>query len=268
MKDVKLVASDMDHTLLTEKNELPPTLFKDIDKLQSLGVEFAIASGRPVYTLEDIFGDLKSEMTFVSDNGGVIVYHGDVIHMSPLPTADYQKMTRFTLEQTTGVPVICGLDAAYVPASAQVHDAALRTFYSKINFVDDIYNVDVDADKYTIYFPEGDSESANKNTFFPEFGADYSVVISGPEWIDVMNKGIHKGTAMSILGDKLKIKPSEMMAFGDMYNDIEMLKYVDHSYLVANAAADMDQYANYRTDSNDDYGVTNVLQKLIAAKEA
>ncbi|KRM78675.1 cof-like hydrolase family protein [Lapidilactobacillus dextrinicus DSM 20335] len=267
MKDVKLVASDMDHTLLTEKNELPPTLFQDIDKLQSLGVEFAIASGRPVYTLEDIFGDLKSEMTFVSDNGGVIVYHGEVIHMSPLPTADYQKMTRFTLEQTTGVPVICGLDAAYVPSSAREYDAALRTFYTKIKFVDDIYAVDVKADKYTIYFPNGDSEVSNDDVFLPEFGNDYSVVISGPEWIDVMNKDIHKGTAMAILGDKLKIKPSEMMAFGDMYNDIEMLKYVKYSYLVANAAADMAQYANYRTDSNDDYGVTNVLEQLIEVKE-
>lgn len=268
MKDIILVASDMDHTLLTEQNELPPTLFADIDKLQSLGVEFAIASGRPVYTLEDIFGDLKSEMTFVSDNGGVIVYHGEVIHMSLLSTEAYQAMTRYTMEETDGVPVICGLDAAYVPSSAREHEAALKTFYTKIEFVDDIYAVDVKADKYTIYFPNGDSEDCNEHGFFPRFGEDYSVVISGPEWIDVMNKGIHKGQAMAILSEKLNITPAQMMAFGDMYNDIEMLKYVDHSYLVANAAADMDQYANYRTDSNDDYGVTNVLEKLIAAKEA
>ncbi|WP_125606706.1 HAD family hydrolase [Lapidilactobacillus bayanensis] len=268
MKDVKLVASDMDHTLLTEKNELPPTLFDDIDKLQKLGVEFAIASGRPVYTLEAIFGDLKSKMTFVSDNGGVIVYHGEVIHMSLLTTTAYQKMTRFTLEETDGVPVICGLEAAYVPSSARQYEAALKTFYTQIKFVDDIYAVDVKADKYTVYFPNGNAQECNERVFTPEFGTDYSVVISGPEWIDVMNKGIHKGQAMAILGEKLNITPAQMMAFGDMYNDVEMLTYVDYSYLVANAAADMDQYANYRTDSNDEYGVTNVLEQLIAAKEA
>lgn len=268
MKDVKLVASDMDHTLLTEKNELPPTLFADIAKLQSLGVEFAIASGRPVYTLADIFGDLKSQMTFVSDNGGVIVYHGQVIHSSLLPTAAYQEMTRFTLAETDGVPVICGLDAAYVPSSARQYEAALKTFYTKIEFVDDILAVDVTADKYTIYFPNGDAQDCNERVFLPQFGSDYSVVISGPEWIDVMNKGIHKGQAMAILGEKLKITPEQMMAFGDMYNDTEMLKYVKYSYLVANAVPDMAQYANYRTDSNDDYGVTNILEQLIAEKEA
>ena len=48
MKDVKLVATDMDHTLLTEKGELPPHFAQTIAELKTVGVDFAIASGRPL----------------------------------------------------------------------------------------------------------------------------------------------------------------------------------------------------------------------------
>ena len=56
------------------------------------------------------------------------------------------------------------------------------------------------------------------------------------------------------------------MAFGDTYNDVEMLQAVKYSYLVANAAEDMKQYANYTTKSNDDYGVSHILDQLIVTK--
>lgn len=265
MENVKLVATDMDHTLLTEKNELPPNLFKDIDQLHDLGVEFAIASGRPVYTLESIFGKLKSEMTFISDNGGVIVYHGEMIFMSEMPVADYQKMTKFALEKTKGVPVICGLDAAYIADFGEKYDSELRKFYTNINYVSDMSKVDVKADKFTIYFPNSDSEIANSEIFYPEFGQDYAVVISGAEWIDVMNQGVNKGSAMKILGEKLGITADQMMAFGDLYNDQEMLEYVGYSYAVKNSVPKIKEVAKFETESNDDYGVTNQIERLIAA---
>lgn len=263
MPDIKLIATDMDHTLLTEAGELPPTLFNDIDQLHQHGIEFAIASGRPVYTLESIFGDLKSEMTFISDNGGAIVYHDDVIYLSEMPVGDYQKMTQFTLEQTNGVPVICGIDAAYVADFGEKYDSELRKFYTNINYVSDLTAVDVKADKFTIFFPESDAKPAFDKTFDPEFGTHYSVVVSGAEWIDIMNQGVNKGTAMQILGEKLNIKPTQMMAFGDLYNDLEMLSYVGHSYAVKNAVDDVKKVAKFETESNEDYGVTNQIERLL-----
>lgn len=268
MKNIKLVATDMDHTLLTDQNELPPNLFADIEKLQELGVEFAIASGRPVYTLEDTFGKIKDKMTFISDNGGVIVHHGEVIQKSLLLTSEYQKMVRFTLEQTDGVPVICALDAAYIRNSDRKYEEVLSQFYTKMNFVENLQEVSVDTDKFTIFFPEKDSIEQNEQVFTPEFGNHYSVTVSGVEWIDIMNQGINKGTAMAVLGEKLNIQPEEMMAFGDMFNDAEMLNYVGFGYLVANFAPGMERYAKYRTFSNNEYGVSKVLTELIAAKES
>ena len=54
MKNVKLIASDMDHTLLMENGKLPDGFFDYIDRLDEKGIRFVVASGRPMYTLRDI----------------------------------------------------------------------------------------------------------------------------------------------------------------------------------------------------------------------
>lgn len=53
------------------------------------------------------------------------------------------------------------------------------------------------------------------------------------------------------------------MAFGDTYNDKEMLQTVKYSYLMGNADDDMLQYATYRADTNENYGVLQEIQKLL-----
>lgn len=57
-----------------------------------------------------------------------------------------------------------------------------------------------------------------------------------------------------------------MMAFGDTYNDIELLNSVKYSYIVENANKDMKQYAKYMTKSNDEYGVLHIVKKVIKEK--
>jgi hydroxymethylpyrimidine pyrophosphatase-like HAD family hydrolase len=58
-----------------------------------------------------------------------------------------------------------------------------------------------------------------------------------------------------------------MMAFGDTYNDKEMLEATEFSYVVANADTQMRQFANYVTDSNDDHGVIKILDQVIQAHD-
>lgn len=266
MKNVKLIASDMDHTLLTSTGKLPPNFMATIRQLQEVGIEFAAASGRPLYTLLEMFPEVKDEMTFVCDNGGLIMHKGDIIFNSELPADDYQKMAAFT-EKANAIAIICGLDSAYILKKNQEFDAVYRTFYSKIIYVDDFSQLDITADKFTIYFPKQDSQKNYQTIYAPQFGADYSVVVSGPEWIDIMNQGIDKGSAMQILAEKLGISLSDIMAFGDTHNDVAMLKAVGHSYLMANGNPEIAQYAKYTAPANDEFGVVQIINKVLAEKQ-
>lgn len=263
LKDVKLIASDMDHTLLTEKGELPPNFNDYIIRLDRLGIDFAIASGRPLYTLNDIFSKIRGKISFISDNGGVISHKGEIIFKSLLDPLSYQAMIQFVEDNTDGIAILCGLDSAVISKKNKEHEKFLKFFYSKINLVDNLSHVSVDANKFTIYFPNKNSKKHFEATFKPKYGATFSVTVGDTIWIDIMNYGIDKGRAMKLLGERLGLTSAQMMAFGDTYNDIEMLEAVEYSYIVKNANEDMKKHAKFITDSNDDFGVTNIIEKLI-----
>ncbi|HEY4399948.1 MAG TPA: HAD family hydrolase [Lactobacillaceae bacterium] len=263
MNKIKLIASDLDHTLLNESGELPKNIEQIVRDLSKLNIDFVAASGRPLYTLRKLFANVADEMSFVSDNGGVIVRRGEVLFESLLDTAAYQEMARFVETKTDGIAIICGLESAYVKREYIEFDSFLKQFYTNVQYVEDLSTLSTKADKFTIYFPNQDSITQFENEFKPRYSDKYSVTVGDTIWIDIMNFGVDKGHAMQILQNKLAISADEMMAFGDTYNDIEMLQAVKYSYLVANASEEMHQYATFMTDSNENGGVISVLQQLI-----
>jgi len=114
MKNVKLIASDMDHTLLMENGKLPDGFFDYIDRLDEKGIRFVVASGRPMYTLRDMFGDKMDKMVVIGDNGAAISNCGKIIYKSLMDVEEYQSMIRFVEDETDGVAVLCALSGAYV----------------------------------------------------------------------------------------------------------------------------------------------------------
>ncbi|MDR2772909.1 MAG: Cof-type HAD-IIB family hydrolase [Elusimicrobiota bacterium] len=265
LKDVKMIAMDMDHTLLTESGEFPPNFDRYILELDKIGIDLVIASGRPLYTLKSLFHNSVDKMSFISDNGGIVTHKENLIFTSLLETPDYQTMVNFTEAKTDGIAIVCGIDRAYVPKKHKKYGATLSRSYSKIAFVDAPNQLSVKANKFSVYFPNKNSKEFYEKIFKPQYANDFSVTVGDTVWIDIMNLGINKGTAIKLLGKNLGLKYEQMMAFGDTYNDVEMLQAVKHSYIVKNASEDMRQYANFVADSNDNYGVTKVIDKVLKA---
>lgn len=267
MKNIRLIASDMDNTLLTSEGQLPPGLDERLAKLQKADIKFAIASGRPLYTLKALFPKAQEELILICDNGGMIAEGGKIIFDSEIPAENYQQMIRKTEEHAgPAVAIICGVDSAYVGAGHDEHLDYLQTFYKDMTIVPDLHQVTAVADKFTIYFPENNAREAYDHWVADTFGQNYSVTVTDRMWIDIMNKGVDKGAALRFIGEKYQIPTAQMMAFGDTYNDIEMLETVAHSYLMANAAPDMKPYAKYAAPSNDEYGVLQVIDQVLAAQ--
>lgn len=266
MNRVKLVAADMDHTLLTESGELPPGFYDYIDKLTALGIHFVVASGRPMYTLEQMFAEVLGKICIISDNGAMIKVCGRCIYSDEIPVDEYQKMIRFTIGRNAGIPVLCALDGAYVDAKYRQYEKTMSRFFAKINFVPDMEVISAKANKYTIFFSEYDAKKYLREMYIPQFGDRYSTTIGGEEWIDIMNHNINKGTAIFRLIEHFGITAEQTMAFGDTYNDIEMLRAVNYSYVMKNASDEMKQYGKYEADTNENYGVLKILDRLIAAQ--
>ena len=82
---IRLIASDLDGTLLNSQRQLPKDFFSVIDRLNQLGVLFIAASGRSYPTLRRDFAPHSDELCFISDNGARIAEHGKILQKDPIP---------------------------------------------------------------------------------------------------------------------------------------------------------------------------------------
>lgn len=263
---VRLAVTDLDGSLLLDDSTLPEGVEDRIAALESVGAEFAVASGRPLYTLRDNFGDLLDELMVVGDNGGLVVDHGKVIYKADLPVEDYRRMARVTAEMGD-YGFICGIDGCYVDAKARPYEDFIRTFYTKCEFVDDLTKVDVSANKFTVMFPNNDA-LARIDGYRERIGGSFQYCCGGIMWVDIVPEGVSKGTALERVSQIMGIDTADMAAFGDAPNDAEMLETVGFGYMMANAVPEMREHADYVAPSNEERGVLAVIDQIVAARRA
>lgn len=87
------------------------------------------------------------------------------------------------------------------------------------------------------------------------------VLLSGPEWVDLINHNVSKGATLELLCQKYGIKKEERLSFGDYLNDIEMMKVCKYSFAMKNAHPKLKETAAYIADSNDQDGVAKAIEK-------
>ncbi len=262
MDRIWLIASDMDATLLDQNGQLPLGFERTVKALAEKGIRFAAASGRPLYTLEEMFHALRREMILIGDNGGAIRWNGEELYTSEMSPDGWRRLAKKTRD-AGDVAILCGLKSAYVERKYQQYDRVMKQFYTRVEYVDDLTAVTAPADKFTIYLPRDNAQEAYDSLYGPECGTEFSVAVAGKNWVDIMNPGVHKGSALEILGKKLHISPDEMMTFGDTYNDAEMLELARYGFLMENGSLPLRQRVNFLAPPHWEHGVMQILHKLL-----
>lgn len=262
MDRIRLIASDLDATLLDENSCLPAGFAAAVRALAQKGIRFAAASGRPLYTLEGMFGDLPDPIVLIGDNGGAVRWKGESLFVSEMAPEGWRELAR-AARAAGDIAVLCGLEKAYVEPSAAPYDAVIRHFYTHMEYVDDLTSVCAPADKFTVYLPQDNARQAFDTVYAPLCGSRFSAAVAGSCWVDVMNPGIHKGAAVAALGRRWGISPSEMMAFGDTFNDAEMLSSVKYGFLVANGSPELRARVPFQAPSNREQGVMQILRRVL-----
>ena len=112
---------------------------------------------------------------------------------SLIPVEQYQEMIRYTLDDGRGCPTVCGIEACYIRSCDERYDDYFRTFYKKIVYMDDLTELDRDVNKYTVFFPDNNSEEVYRETYRDAWSDRYTVTNAGKMWIDMMNPGVDKG---------------------------------------------------------------------------
>lgn len=263
---IKLVASDLDGTLLQNgAQELTPRALELISALTDSGVRFIAASGRQYDNQKRLFASIKDKISFIAENGSICIHQDKVVSRAIIEDELASRILKEIKKQDHFEVVVSREDTCFIENNVpEFVNHIVNVMQNTTQIVDDITRVEGPILKIAICNMKDGPHVIDKylRHLQDKFGAEIKVVTSGNIWIDFIAPGANKGTALQHMMDLFHVTPDECMAFGDQYNDVEMLQLAGTSYAMSNAAPGISYYSTYVTDSVED-----VLEDLLRSNQ-
>ena len=267
---IKLIAIDMDGTLLNSKKELleeTKQYFKDFHKKET-DTLLVLCTGRPESGIRPYLKDLGylEENHYIISQNGANIYEsrtGKRVMDAFLDSAAIQKWIE--LGKKHGISVMgAGVDYYYCfdqePTEWMEFDVKLVS--GKLKRIPTKESLNTEFYKILLM---GDEEQLNEfETYIPEEWRDEFYVVRSQKYlVEVLTKGVNKAFGLEKLAKELNIQPSEIAAIGDAANDIEMLEYAGLAIAMGNASEEVKSISDIVTDTNENNGVIKAIDNLI-----
>ena len=260
----RAIALDLDGTLTNHDKVVTPRTRQALLKAQEQGAIIILASGRPTYGIVPVAECLELEKRggyILSYNGGNIVNAktGEKLFSQFLPDAvipilyKYAREHRYALLGYAGNEIITEMpDDPYVKEESRINKMNIRK-------VDNL--LDALEPHPTKLLMTGDPTDMIKaeEELVEILGEKMDIFRSAPFFLELVPKGIDKAQSLLRLLSKINLTPADLMAFGDGYNDLSMLKLAGVGVAMANAAPEVRANADYVTLSNEEDGVAEAL---------
>ena len=267
---IKLIAIDMDGTLLNSKKELLEETKQYFKNFHNKNTEtlLVLCTGRPETGIRPYLKDLGylEENHYIISQNGASVYEsqtGKRVMDAFVDSTAIQKWIE--LGKKHGISVMgAGVDYYYSfdedPTEWMEFDVKLVS--GKLKRIPTKESLNIDFYKILLM---GDEEQLNEfETFIPEEWRDEFYVVRSQKYlVEVLTKGVNKAFGLEKLAQKLNIQPSEIAAIGDAANDIEMLEYAGLAIAMGNGSEEVKAIADIVTDTNENNGVIKAIDKLI-----
>lgn len=269
----KLVCTDMDGTLLDSKGNISENNIKSIKAASAKGVKITVCTGR-LFTSALYFSDLIGvKVPIIASNGAYIREkdRNEVIYKSVLGKENCKKILEVVRKYGINphfntTDIVFSEKISYSSSSyAKFNEGKPKDKQIKIQLVE---NWDKVFDEYDdeILKCICAHEDINKVLNAKEDMHRYSnleVVSSWSNNFEVMCKGVSKGRAVEILANLYDIKREEIICIGDNENDLSMIKYAGLGVAMGNAEEAVKKQANFISRTNDNDGVSYVIDKFI-----
>lgn len=273
MTDVRLVATDLDGTLLRGDSTLSERTVQALRMVRAMGVRVVLATARPARVVSDLFADRDVLDAAICGNGAG---HLDL------------STRRHTLTHPLTPPVVTFVMAEIerlVPGSVFAVETGLRVLHEPEYH----YRPSLDSQRFPVrtrselvaepvakvlaLLPHDDASSA-WGMLRPSLEAVVTCTWSAghgradrryPAILEIGAPGVSKGAALAELCRQWSIEPAQVVAFGDARNDLDMLTWAGTGYAVANAHPEVLAATRHHAPTNDEDGVAQVLERLQAA---
>ena len=260
---IRLIAADMDGTLLDSNRNLPAGLFFAIRVLQAQGVRFVVASGRQYYNLVHLFDGIRNEILFLSENGAVIFQRDKAIFTDTIPHDALKEPLAYIAQMPGLYPVLCGVASSYISVCDMDALSHSKLYYNRLEVVPDLLAAAQHDNICKIAVYDTQDAEGRGYPLLRRF-SDFQVSLSGNAWVDMMRRGVNKGSAIRYLQQQFGISYDETMVFGDYLNDLEMMDTAWYSFAMANAHPELKKVAHFMAKSNDENGVLEAIGQYFA----
>ena len=261
--DHRLIAADIDGTLLNSKGELTERTLRAVRAAIDKGVYFVLSTGRPLQGIAKLVERLGlNDMPYILYNGAMVVMEGETIYSLTLSPSDARLIAEEGHKRNS--TMICwSANALY---SEFIDEKVI--FYKSITGVEPIVLsslADI-ADNGITKFVWYDGVEATKSNY-RELGALYgdriNIAPSRVDFLEFVNKNCSKATAMQKILERLSIKREESVAIGDGFNDLPMLEYAGLGVAMGNADEKVKARCGYVTDTCDCDGLAKFLEEYV-----
>jgi len=277
-----LIAIDIDGTLLNPEFQISETDLATLRRVHAQGIEIILVTGRRHTFALPIAQQLEFDLWLISSNGAVTrSLTGETFHRDLLPEPTCRELLR-VMQEFRGQTVLT-FDSNGLPGDGPGSivierldklEASIQRWLEKnmkyIQFVVPIENA-LTTDPVQAMFcgPVAEMQRVLQvlascglpitvlRTEYP--GRDLSIV-------DVLNAGCSKGHALERWTNYRQITPEQVMAIGDNYNDIEMLAFAGHPFIMGNASQELRARGWKLTRSNAESGVAAAIEHVLNGK--
>ena len=261
---IRLIASDMDGTLLDEHSEVPPETYDLILGLREKGVHFAASSGRRFDRLCQFFAPVRDKMDFVAANGAQVYVDGELVDREVFSHLGIRRLAKTVGKFESLHMALFDDEKSFL---LDDEDKFVREIDKDLPNAERIWYLpgpDVSILKISIYCEDGHVMDY-AYALSRELGDEFLFAPSGTHWIDALQRGVNKATGIEQVMAHHGITRGEVMAFGDSMNDYEIIRFVGTGCAMANGRPALKAVANRVIGYNYDQAVQGEMRKLLGS---
>jgi len=266
---IRLLAIDLDGTLLNSFHEISKENKQAIKKAQEQGVRVILATGRPEQLCKTIVKELDIKDDIIMSNGGVIghPFKQEKVLSKTLNESivkivvDYCEANDIIYLLYTAGAIVSkpNFRVGFFENKNKNLPADEHVVFKGIDNIEDVYNIEPNK---ILVVEENEQKLLKAKVHFSAFD-QISMVQSQATFIDVSPKNVSKGSALKAYAEYLKLEPSEVAAIGDQDNDVSMLEFAGTAVAMENATVDCLKVSNFVTLSNNAHGVAYAINEFI-----
>ncbi len=269
MENIKLVAIDLDETLLRSDLTISGHTREALRQVRARGVAVTICTGRMFRSAQPFAEQLGFDIPLITYGGALIknARSGEVLYYRLLETEVARQVIRFGRERGIQVNyyLLNGADddlyAELITRWGENYDSFARVPLYRVADLETL--LDTSNPLKLLLIEDGPAIDGILLELRGMIGEQAHLAKSKPRFLEVDHPEATKGRALHELADWMQIDRSQVMAIGDNFNDLEMLEFAGLGIAVANAPAEVQACADHVTASNNEDGVALALERFV-----